>query len=544
MPDPDPSSAITSADARAQALAAAAAVAVTPTSTVDFVSQGRVLILGPGTAALTAAGRLCTTLQVVVLASGPAAVPVPAGVTLLYREQRRLTLDGQLGGFFATLDADGRSFDLGERIDAQRPVFDLVLDLGDEPAFRREWGPLGYYRPLDAEALEAALAELPELCGEFEKPKFFAYDASICAHGQAGLDGCRRCIEACPAEAIESLLDRVRVNPNLCQGGGACASACPSGAIVYRYPPAADTLLRLRKLLTTYRRAAGGERPVLVFMDEHAGIDPLAWPGRVLPVLLAETASAGMDLWLGALAYGAAAVRVLRAPDLAPKLERALDEQLGFARAILAGLGWPAEALGWLAVDGDPLTGAEMPAMPAAGYAGSEAKRERLWAAIDHLHAHAPQPAEVLALPQGAPFGQILVNPETCTLCMACVSVCAPKALADGGEEPKLRFVEAACVQCGLCETACPEHAIERETRLLLPFEQRRRQRTLHEDQPHHCPQCGKAFATQSMIRTITGRLAHHPMFAGDGLRRLLLCEDCRVRDLYRSEGLGQRPGP
>ncbi|RTL02841.1 MAG: hypothetical protein EKK65_04665, partial [Lysobacterales bacterium] len=81
MPDPDPSSAITSADARAQALAAAAAVAVTPTSTVDFVSQGRVLILGPGTAALTAAGRLCTTLQVVVLASGPAAVPVPAGVT-------------------------------------------------------------------------------------------------------------------------------------------------------------------------------------------------------------------------------------------------------------------------------------------------------------------------------------------------------------------------------------------------------------------------------------------------------------------------------
>lgn len=530
------------AAARLQALAAAAAVAVTPTSTVDFVSHGRVLVLGSVTPALAAAQALAGgALQVVVLAAEGGPAMAPAGVTLLYREQRRLQLDGQLGGFVATLMHDGRSVDLGALLDPQRPRFDLVLDLDAEAAFAREWGPLGYWRPQGAEALATALAELAQMHGEFEKPKYFAWDASICVHGQAGLDGCRRCIDACPAEAIESLIDGVRVDPNLCQGGGACASVCPSGAMSYRYPPAADTLTRLRRLLTTWR-AASAERPVLVFLDGHAGLDPLAWPARVLPVWLEETASAGADLWLGALAYGAAAVRVLRAPGLAPKLERALDEQLAMAGAILAGLGWPAAALGWLEADADPLAGAEMPPMPPAAYAGSDARRERLWAAIDHLYAHAPQPVDVLPLAAGAPFGQVLVNPQTCTLCMACVSVCAPKALADGGGEPKLRFIEAACVQCGLCENACPEQAIRRETRLLLPFEQRRQLRTLHADAPHHCPECGKAFATQSMIRTITGRLASHPMFAGGGLRRLLLCEDCRVRDLYRSEGLGRQP--
>lgn len=529
-------------DPRSIALAAAAAVPVTPTTTVDFVSHGRVLVLGPTETALAAAAALTDRLAVVVLATGPAAAAPVAGVTLLYRERRALALDGQLGAFVVTLTDGGRTIDPGALLDPARPVFDLVLDLEAEPAFTREWGPPGYYRPADAAALAAALAELPEMIGEFEKPKFFAYDASICAHGQAGLDGCRRCIDACPAGAIESLLDRVRVNPNLCQGGGGCATACPSGAIVYRYPSAADTFARLRRLLASYR-AAGGMRPVLVFMDEHAGIEPLAWPGRVLPVTLAETASAGMDLWLGALAHGAAAVRVLRAPDMAPALVRTVDEQLGHARAILAGLGWPAGALDWRAPDDDPLAGDEMPALPPATYGGSEAKRERLWAAIDHLYAHAPQPAGVLALPAGAPFGQIHVDPDACTLCMACVSVCAPKALADGGGEPKLRFVEAACVQCGLCGIACPEHAITRETRLLVPFDERRRQRVLHEDVPHHCPECGTAFATQSMIRTITAKLASHPMFAAGGLYRLTLCENCRVKDLYRSEGLG-RPEP
>ena len=100
--------------------------------------------------------------------------------------------------------------------------------------------PPGYYAPAGPKALAPVLNELRDLVGEFEKPKYFRYDPDICAHGRSGLNGCRRCIDACPTQAISSLGGIIEVDAYLCQGAGSCASACPSGAIRYAYPdPAA-----------------------------------------------------------------------------------------------------------------------------------------------------------------------------------------------------------------------------------------------------------------------------------------------------------------
>ena len=35
-------------------------------------------------------------------------------------------------------------------------------------------------------------------------------------------------------------------------------------------------------------------------------------------------------------------------------------------------------------------------------------------------------------------------------------------------------------------------------------------------------------------MQRIKEKLQHHSMFAGDAIRRLELCEDCRVKDIYR----------
>jgi ferredoxin len=145
-------------------------------------------------------------------------------------------------------------------------------------------------------------------------------------------------------------------------------------------------------------------------------------------------------------------------------------------------------------------------------------------------------------LPAGAPFGEVRVDTQGCTLCMSCVSVCPTHALQDGRGLPQLGFREWSCVQCGLCERACPEKVISLNARFLYDVEARERPRILHEEQPVCCVSCGKPFATQSMLDVLSRKLAGHWMFQTEASRRRLqMCEDCRVRDLFTEQA---RQGP
>ena len=121
--------------------------------------------------------------------------------------------------------------------------------------------------------LHAIKAELVDLVGTFEKPKYFDFNASACAHGRSGKPGCTRCIDACPAEAISSLIDKIEVDPYRCQGGGVCAMVCPSSAITYAYPKPKDLLTHVRTLILTYINE-GGNPPELFFVTEDERSEP------------------------------------------------------------------------------------------------------------------------------------------------------------------------------------------------------------------------------------------------------------------------------
>jgi ferredoxin len=163
-------------------------------------------------------------------------------------------------------------------------------------------------------------------------------------------------------------------------------------------------------------------------------------------------------------------------------------------------------------------------------------KRATLELAIDHLLAHAPSQAEAIALPPpGSPFGNVLVNADKCTMCLACVGACPESALADNPDRPQLRFIEKNCVQCGLCEITCPEDAITLQPRLWLADhgKARKQLRVLNEIEPYRCIRCGKPFGTLKAIEAIVGKLAGHSMFQGAAADRLKMCGDCRVIDMH-----------
>jgi ferredoxin len=410
---------------------------------------------------------------------------------------------------------------------------DLILDLSPQPLMDLEMPPFGYFHATGDEAeLDQVIASLREMKGQFEKPKFFDYDPQICAHGRAGISACSRCLDACPAEAITSLVERIEVNPYLCQGGGVCATVCPSGAIRYVYPSVKDTLERLRKLLTVYRQA-GGMDPLLLITAESD--QPLSEPtmGNQLVMQVEELASVGLEVWLSALAYGAKAGWLVDRQAMSSKVSDAMQQQLTTAEEVLVAMGYPAGVVKRLKPD-QLEAPSRMPGIEAAGFSGLGDKRQTAYLAIDHLYTQAAQAKPMVSLSQGAPFGTVEVSTQSCTLCHACVGVCPGKALQTGsGELPQLNFVEANCLQCGLCIAACPEEAITRSPRLVFDAQHRKEPRTLHEAQPFHCVSCGKPFATRSVIEKMQSRLSGHYMFQSErAIRRLSLCDECRVVDI------------
>jgi len=523
------------------ALAALAGLpAPEPVPSVSYRSQGNLLVIAgsdPARAA-DAAASLSHDLHVTLVGGRGEAPPRVTGW-----QGRVESVEGYLGEFTALIAG------LNGAAQPMPAHFDLVLDFSASPLFAMRQPPQGYHH-VGGGPVDAVVAELRESVGEFEKPRFFAYRENICAHSRSEVVGCNACIEICSTAAISADGDHVKVDPHLCMGCGACATVCPSGAMSYQYPRVADRLAQVKRLLRAYRDAGGCEACVVF----HNGTDGRALlreaaahgaglPARALPLEAWHVAAEGLDVLLGAVAFGAAQVVVLSAGSEDREYLEALRTHMEIGEEILAGLGYTgthfavleASSAESLATAFSRLAPASAPA-EAATFAPTSDKRTGIEFAVEHLLRHAPRKAEEIALPEHAPFGEVRVDREKCTMCMACVGACPESALMDGVDQPLLKFVERNCVQCGLCEATCPEEAISLSARLLLTPAVREA-RLLNETQPFHCVRCQKPFGTQQMVRAMLGRLAGHSMFAGEGaLKRLQMCADCRVVDMMAAK--------
>lgn len=510
---------------------------VQPTSLLEYQSSGRVAVIG-GEQAIELAPRLSGVLQPQVILTGGVEEP---GVPLISVGGRSLEIEGYLGDFTIFLGETGKP-------NRESVKVDLIWDLSTEPLLEMPMKPPGYICSDGSEDnVKTAVETLSSLVGTFQKPKYFNYDASICAHARSGITACTRCIDACPAQAISSLEEMIEVDPYLCQGGGVCTAVCPGGALTYAYPSMQDTLDQVRTLLHVYTES-GGEHPVLAFMAESerqdgAPLDAVSsdevtqqLADNLLPMVVEELASTGLEVWLAALAYGAGKVVLIDRGSMAEPVRTALQQQIAIAQEILQGMRYPLDA-----IQLQPFSSVEqqaevtMPLIEAATFSAAGGKRQTVFMAIDHLYAQSQYKKPMIDLAAGAPFGAATVDAGRCTLCLSCVSACPGKALQSGHDAPQIHFIESNCLQCGICTRTCPEDAIWISPRLLFKREARSTVRLLYEEEPFCCVSCGKPFASRSMIKNMQKKLGQHPMFQSQRARdRLLMCEECRVVDVVQ----------
>ena len=592
-----------------------------PVPTVSYASAGRVLVIGAAGRAARAAALLSDKLEPSLLIGPGGALPQQR--TMPVHAGTLTGITGWLGAFEVSwtegnpIDLDlctrcnacievcpEAAIDFSYQIDlakctnhrdcvavceaagaidferaprAMSEKFDLVLDLSDAPLIALHQPPQGYFHAADDAALMAAVLQLRDSVGEFEKPKFFQYKQKICAHSRNERIGCTACIDVCSAQAIRSdasmkgrsagvgsgmgpgaagnSLAGIIVEPHLCVGCGACTTVCPSGALTYATPRPDEQGKRIRTLLATYQRAGGKDAAVLIH-SQAAGTSLIGElgrmartrkavhgvPARVLPLDVWHTASVGIDLWLAAIAFGASQVWVLMTEEEAPDYRRAVAAQMEVAQAMLAGLGFAGRHFRIVEAREAQALDAALQAAPAqcvaraATFSVQADKRATLDLAIDHLMQQSASVPEAIALPAPAsPFGSLVVDPDRCTMCLSCVSACPEAALADNPDKLQLRFIEKNCVQCGLCASTCPEAAITLLPRLWLADggKARKQLRVLNESVPYACIRCAKPFGTLKAIELMVGKLGGHSMFQGKAAERLRMCGDCRVIDIH-----------
>ncbi len=533
------------------ALVAEALLPAAPAKTVDVVSEGLCLILGPAEVAVTAAEALKDFLGVTVLLDSPDDIPATRDYDVVVGKLRRAK--GALGQFQVVIDAlqmvepGGRGgFALTDPQDGGQSDCDVILDLrGSDPLFPAHEKREGYLRadPSHAPGVQAAILAASHLTGVFEKPLYVRTEPLLCAHSRAEKTGCTRCLDLCPTGAITPDGDHVTVDPMICAGCGACSSACPSGAISYDAPPVDLTMRRVQTLAKAYQDA-GGSAPRLLAHDAHGGeMIRLAarfgrgLPADVVPLEISAIGAFGHAEMVAALAAGFASVTVLPGPGAD---REAINAQIALANAIggdaVTLLDTPdPDALS------DNLFAAEAPAPVENPVRPMGTRRQITRQAARALHPE----TEALPLPAGAPYGAVLVDTDACTLCLSCVSLCPSGALGDNVDAPQLRFQEDACLQCGLCANICPEDAITLEPRLDLT-QTALEQRILNEEEPFACIDCGSLFGVKSTVERITEKLQDHPMFSEEKIRMIQMCDNCRVNAQYHADDNpfqgGERP--
>ncbi len=338
-------------------------------------------------------------------------------------------------------------------------------------------------------------------------------DRAVCA----AADGCKACVAACPEQAYTWIDGRIEYDKAACVSCGRCVTACPTGAIEN---PTVSTAA-IRAAISAMVSAASGPIGVAFTCD---GRTRRAFPANWYP-LDVPCASMVPGTWpVVALMLGAAASSIVPCRDSGCPLghDDVVGANIAFAEALLTAADLDAQLVSTdLAQPIEPRLGKTRPPEDAFGALGAHDTIRRL----SHLVRRDLRVADA-----AAPTGVVTVDPETCTMCTMCSSVCPTQALSHDGDSDDLllSFDAGRCTACMQCVATCPE--IERGAiavqRIADSTALTARRIVLNRATTQVCEICGAPVAPQQMLDRIAALLGDSHSATVDYLSRR--CMNCR----------------
>ncbi len=429
---------------------------------------------------------------------------------LSLEEDEILALFGCAGELCAVVKNAEESFELD---------FDLLLFRGESRAdFLRQSGCFNYENfKNEAELLEFLQSKSPQ----FGYKNYILYDSSLCQYHQRRTEHCGKCAELCPTTAIlkDDEKKELEFSQIDCLGCGACISVCPSGSLDYAPIPRASFF----ELANLYQN-----KKILIIpqkMDLQSLV--LDLPREVLPLMIEG------QKWLSALHFltllQSSGANLVFYTDF-------VSEGSGEAIFLLNELfkrKFNKTAV-WIAKDKIELENSLKKLEFIDGLAFSFhnrtlTTRENFAKRLEWLIAE----DDLGVIPSGEwlRYGEIKINPDTCTLCLSCVGVCNVGALIADSKENALKFNASLCTTCGYCESSCAE----KDTLKLLRNGMKLRSsyfkfHTLAQDKLFSCVECGKEFANFKAIERVAKLMK--PLFLGDEtkIKTLYCCADCKAK--------------
>ena len=261
-------------------------------------------------------------------------------------------------------------------------------------------------------------------------------------------------------------------------------------------------------------------------------------PANVLPLAVNEVTQVGLEAIVAAFAYGAAGVRfLLRAKPLHDIAGLSQDHRDGrrdsFRTRIFGTAALPRSrptirmrSAQTLARDRSRRSGRASATFKTVGE-----QRDLLRFALRELHRVAPAPADVIALPQGAPIGRSASMSADARCASPACRPARPARCSTIPNGPVLKFVEDACVQCGLCKSTCPEKVITLTPQIDFRPRAPARGSLRRRSRPFASAATSRSASKARSSRVAAKLEGRHWMFpAGDKrLDVIRMCADCRV---------------